>query len=175
MHAVPIPAAPSSRLQLTPLGGIARKPQQLLVLPSKEITWEKMTLTVDSGAPDTVVPPKFCSWSTIFHTEKVGTEYEVANGDVVHNMGERRCVMKVSEKSGELNIAFQVVEVHKPLLAVSSITAQGHQVIFADKDDHILLSSGEKLPLRNVNGVFELDVWIKHDPAEDFRRQGLTR
>ena len=83
--------------------------------------------------------------------------------------------MKVSEKSGELDIAFQVVEVHKPLLAVSSITAQGHQVIFADKDDHILLSSGEKLPLRNVNGVFELDVWIKHDPAEDFRRQGLTR
>ena len=56
---------------------------------------------------------------------------------------------------------------------MSSITAQGHQVIFKDKDDHILLASGDKLPLRNVNGVFELDVWIKKDPNEaGFARQG---
>jgi hypothetical protein len=158
---------------LCPLGGIARRPAQLAPVMSKEVTWEKLTLTVDSGASDTVVPPKFCSWSTIFHTEKVGTEYEVANGQVVHNLGERRCIMKVSEKIAELNIAFQVVEVHKPLLAVSSITAQGHQVVFKDGDDHIALANGEKLPLRNVNGVFELDVWIKRDPgAPGFARQG---
>ena len=80
---------------------------------------------------------------------------------------------ETDDKIGELNISFQVVDVHKPLLAVSSITAQGHKVIFADKDDHILLASGDKLPLRNVNGVFELDVWIKKDPNEfGFARQG---
>ena len=77
--------------------------------------------------------------------------------------------MKVSEKIAELNIAFQVVA----LLAVSSITAQGHQIVFKDGDDHIALANGEKLPLRNVNGVFELDVWIKRDPgAPGFARQG---
>ena len=65
-----------------------------------------MSLTVDSGASDTVVPPKFCSWSTICHTDKVGTEYDVANRQVVHNLGERRCIMKASEKIAELNIAF---------------------------------------------------------------------
>ena len=128
-----------------PLGGIARRPAQLTPVMSKEVTWEKLTLTVDSGASDKVVPPKFCSWSTIFHTDKVGTEYEVANGQVVHNLGERRCIMKVSEKIAEPNIALQVVEVHKPLLAVSSITAQGHQVVFKDGDDHIALANGEKL------------------------------
>ena len=158
---------------LCPLGGIARRPAQLAPVMSKEVTWEKLTLTVDSGASDTVVPPRYCSWSTIFHTEKVGTEYEVANGQVVHNLGERRCIMKVSEKIAELNISLQVVEVHKPLLAVSSITAQGHQVVFKDGDDHIALANGEKLPLRNVNGVFELDVWIKRDPgAPGYARQG---
>ena len=141
-----------------------------------EVVWDKLTLTVDSGASDTVVPPRFCSWSTIFHTEKVGTEYKVANGEVVHNLGERRCTILVDNDVGELTIAFQVVEVHKPLLAVSSLTAQGHNVIFADKDDHILLSSNQKLPLRNVNGVFELDVWVKHEPsAVDFARQGIQR
>ena len=67
---------------------------------------------------------------------------------------------------------------HKPLLAVSSLTAQGHRVIFADQDDHILLSNNEKLPLRNINGVFELDVWVKRDretSAVGFARQGLQR
>ena len=63
--------------------------------------------------------------------------------------------MKVSENIAELNIAFQVAEVHKPLLAVSSITGQGHRVVFADDDDHIALANGEKLPLHNVNGVLD--------------------
>jgi hypothetical protein len=134
---------------------------------SKEVTWDKLILTFDSGGSDTVVPPKFCSWSTIFHTDKVGTEYEVASGQVVHNLGERRCIMKVSEKIAE------VIEVHKPLLAVSSITAQGHKVVFAVGDDHVALANGEKVPLRNVNDVFELDVWIKRDPgAPGFAQQG---
>ena len=70
-------------------------------------------------------------------------------------------------------IVFQVVDVHKPMLAVSLITAKGHKVVFADQDNHILLASGQKLPLRNTNGVFELDVWIKKDPNEaGFARQG---
>ena len=51
--------------------------------------------------------------------------------------------------------------------------AKGHKVIFAYQDIHILLASGQKLPLRNVNGVSELDVWIKRDPDEvGFARQG---
>ena len=56
------------RLSLFPLGGIARRPAQLMPAPSKEVRWEKLTLTVDSGASDTVVPPSFSAWSTIFHT-----------------------------------------------------------------------------------------------------------
>ena len=165
----------ASKLSLCPLGGIARRPAQLTPMMEKEVTWEKLTLTVDSGASDTVVPPQFCNWSTIFHTDKVGTEYEIANGQVVHNLGERRCTIK-SGGIGELNIAFQVVEVHKPLLAVSSLTTNGHKVVFAKNDDHILLSTGAKMPLRNCNGVYELDVWVKKDPNEvGFARQGPQR
>ena len=132
-----------------------------------------MTLTVDSGALDTAVPPGYCSWSTIFRTENVGAEYEVVNGCVVHNAGKRRCTMKVDDNIGELSIVFQVVDVHKPLLAVTSNSAKGHKVVFADKDNHLLLANGQKLPLRNVNGVFQLDVWIKKDPNEaGFARHG---
>ena len=90
---------------------------------STGITWEKVTLTVDSGASDTVIPPHYLRWCAISHTEKVGTEYEGANGENVYNIGERRCIMRMAETgraTEELEIAFQVVEdVHKPLLAVS--------------------------------------------------------
>ena len=70
--------------------------------------------------------------------------------------------MRLSDKGGELELACQVVEdVHKPLLAVSSITAQGHQVVFGKDESYIKLNSGEKLIMRNDNGVYELDIWVK--------------
>ena len=51
------------------------------------------------------------------------------------------CVCQNRTKATEeLDIAFQVVEdVHKPLFAVSAITKQGHSVVFAEVDSHILL------------------------------------
>ena len=51
--------------------------------------------------------------------------------------------MHIAEKSpNELDISFHVVEdVHKPLLAVSSIVKQGHKVVFAEDDAHIALKS----------------------------------
>ena len=51
---------------------------------------------------------------------------------------------------------------HKPLLAVSAITKQGHSVAFAEKDSHILLSSGGKLPMRHVHGTYEIDISVKN-------------
>jgi hypothetical protein len=148
---------------LCPLGGLVSKPPSLLTLPNASgVTWEKVTLTVDSGASDTVLPPRMLSWVPLEHTEKTGSEYEVANGASVYNLGERRCIMRLEEKSpNELEISFQVVQdVQKPLLAVSAIVRQGHSVVFSDSP-HILLSSGAKVPLRHTHGTYELDIWVK--------------
>ena len=41
---------------LCPLGGLKAKGPQLLAHASTGITWEKITLTVDSGASDIAVP-----------------------------------------------------------------------------------------------------------------------
>ena len=102
----------------------------------------------------------------INHIEKVGTEYEVANGENVYDIGERRCIMRMAQTgkaTEELEIAFQVVEdVHKPLLAVSAITKQGHSFVFAEEDSHILLRSGGKLPMRHVHGTYEIDIFVKN-------------
>ena len=52
-------------------------------------------------------------------------------------------------------------DVHKPLLAVSSIVRQGHKVVFAEEDAHIALKGGGTIPMGHVNGTYEVDTWIK--------------
>ena len=129
-------------------GGMAARPQQLSVATSTGVKWEKPTSTVDSGAFDTVIPPRPLQLCAVIHTPKVGTEYEVANGEVVHNLGERKAVMRITEKSkDELGISSQVdADVHKPPLAMSSIVRQGHKVVFAEQDAHIVLKDGGHIP-----------------------------
>jgi hypothetical protein len=123
--------------------------------------WEKVVLTVDSGASDTVLPPHIASNVPLLHSTRVGTEYEVANGGVVVNLGERKAEMRIKE-DGERSMimSFQVVEVHKPLLAVSRLVEAGHKVCFDKSDPHILLSTGVKMPMRCNLGTYEVDVWL---------------
>ena len=59
--------------------------------------WERIVLTVDLGASDTVVPPHVARNLPLLPSSKVGIEYEVANGGVVVNLGERRGEMKTRE------------------------------------------------------------------------------
>ena len=55
-----------------------------------------------------------------------------------------------------------VEDVHKPLLAASAITKQGHSVVFAEEDSHIHLRNGGKLPMRHVHGTYEFDIFVKN-------------
>ena len=96
----------------------------------------------------------------LVHSNRVGTEYKVANGGVVVNLGERKAEMKLRESdTSTMLMSFQVVEVHKPLLAVSKLVEAGHSVHFDNGDPHIMLKSGVKLPMRCNLGTYEVDVW----------------
>ena len=149
---------------LCPLGGLVQVNRgQLNAVPASKTTWEKFTLCVDSGASDTVIPPHMLSWIEMVATSKVGQAYEVANGEEVHNLGQRKALMKISLASqSELELDFQVVtDVHKPLLAVSSVVRRGHEVIFSEKNPRIVLSNGETIPMRHQNGTYEVDIWVQ--------------
>ena len=58
--------------------------------------WEKITSIVDSGASDTVMPPKVCRAAESRHSTKVGTEYEMDDGGVANHFGEKLCEMKIN-------------------------------------------------------------------------------
>ena len=141
----------------------ARNPQLNVI---NDGGWEKITLIVDSGASDTVMPPKVCRAAEIRHSSKVGTEYEVADGGVARNLGEKLCEMKINETDTiGLEIAFHVVDkVNKALLSVHRVCMQGHDVVFSEaKGNYILLngSTDDVIPLRTVGGTYEIDVWIR--------------
>ena len=75
-------------------------------------------------------------------------------------------------------MTFQVAAVHKALGAVSRIVGAGHRVIFDNpKTDGSYIedkATGRRTPLRQQNGVYFLDVWMRpgeHVPAQGFPRQ----
>ena len=139
--------------------------------------WERLILTVDSGASDTVIPPHVGCNIPLSHTYRVGMEYEVANGGVLYNLGEKRANVLMSRESDTpFLMSFQVAKVHKPLLAVSKLVEAGNNVIFDKHDPHILLFTGQKLPMVCNGGTYEVEVWIENpgsplDPAAGFARQ----
>ena len=143
-----------------------REVQTHLLMPAGEIKWEKITLIVDSGASDVVVPPSVCAGALLHHTAKVGIKYEIANGGTLENLGERRCLLKTSETDtleSAFAMAFQVVDVNKALLSVHKVCEQGHSVLF-EKDRGAILVGGDaknRIEFRKVGGTYELDVWLK--------------
>ena len=153
---------------------LTEKPKSALNALSS--AWEKVTLTVDSGASDTVMPPSICPSAPIVTGPRTGTEYEVANGEEVVSLGEKHCLLKFGEKEvhdGEaMGMTFQVVDVSKALLSVSRVMEQGHDVIFTQRGEgSAILVDGkpnQRIPLRHSGGSFELDVWVK--PEAGFTR-----
>ena len=96
-------------------------------------------------------------------SEKVGLEYEVANGGVVVNLGEKHAEVRTSSSAkSSFLMSFKVVDVHKPLLAASKLVAAGNKVIFDDNDPHILLSIGDKMKVRRSGGTHEVNVWVRN-------------
>ena len=57
--------------------------------------WLEVELTADTGACDTVIPRKMCPKIPIQASlqSRSGMEYEVADGNTIPNLGERRCLM----------------------------------------------------------------------------------
>ena len=102
-------------------------------------------------------------------------EYEVANGGVLYNLGERKANILMSRDSEvPFFMSFQVARVHKPLLAVSKLIEAGNKVIFDRDDPHILLSNGQKLSMVCNSGTYEVEVWIEN-PGAPPDSAGFTR
>ena len=136
--------------------------------------WVEITVTVDSGASETVAPLDMAAHIPIDSSEASlrGVAYEVANGQVIANKGEKNCIVQVAGGSAKL-LSFQVCDVHKPLLSVSRLCEAGNAVVFHPAwSDIENLQTGERTTIEKKDGLYELKAWIR--AAKGFGRQGQT-
>ena len=130
--------------------------------------WRKVRFCVDSGAGETVLAEEELpeietreSWGS-----KRGQSYEVANGDEIDNLGEKKFIghMITTEggDSGGRGITAQVCNVHRPLMSVKRMCKSGHRVTFDDEGSYVENKcTGEKLRIIEEDGEYLLDVWVK--------------
>ena len=148
--------------------------------------FKAISILIDSGASDSVAPPETFPEINIFETtaSRAGLQYTAAGGEKIRNQGMCRPVIQTTDGLTH-SMAFQVAAVSKPLGAVSRIVGAGNRVVFDDKDgvgSYIQnRKTGKCTPLRQNNGVYYLDVWMKPGDGLDakgnrvytgFHRQG---
>ena len=124
--------------------------------------WRKISLAIDSGAAETVIPHTLVTDYPIVETEKSrsGACYASATGEPIPNLGEQKLLMAIEEGSMRA-MTFQAAPVAKPLGSVKRICQAGHYVIFDEEGSYIMNKvTGELNWLREQNGNYMLDVWI---------------
>ena len=136
--------------------------------------WELLTITVDSGAGESVSPPDVATSFPIIETKasKEGVYYISASGDRIYNEGEKR-VTCTTQEGHRQSWMFQVADVNKVLASVSRMCESGrHKVVFQRGDSFIEdIKSGQRTQLRERNGVYVIEAWVDRS---DFARQGAT-
>ena len=124
--------------------------------------WVELRLTVDSGAGASVVPPSDADNVPLQKGDNTGCKYEVANGEIIINQGEKRCAM-ITEQTGQpRQLNLQVADVHKGLLSVIELVKKGQRVVFDDEWSYIQdKRSGQCDTLLQTDDSWELVTWVK--------------
>ena len=137
--------------------------------------WKPMPcpMVIDSGAAETVIPTSWFTDHAIRETEasKSGVYYTTANGVKVYNKGEKTLTMCHFEGSQKRDMTFQVADVNKALGSANKIVRNGNRIVMdLDDEGHDYSyieskSTGERLWLREREGVYVLDMLVAPAPA----------
>ena len=109
-----------------------------------------------------------CSHISVLQTPDSlrGMEYEVANGESLPNLGERKCLMMSEDSDVPKKITFQCADVHKALLSVSRVADLGYACTLGKfggfLEDTV---TGEKIPLHRRGNLYVMKAWVRADPA----------
>ena len=172
---------PMRDLHLDPLS-YATKPGDNSISSASEADggWVRMEVTVDSGACDTVMPISSCAFKILpSYQSKHAMEYEVANGESIANLGERRCLIRTPGSREERRITFQVADVHKPLLSVTRAADAGFDCLLTDTGGFLIPrqsweSRNDWIPISRRGNLYTMSCWVKSDdrpPSPGFGRQ----
>ena len=150
----PLDYTEATKAHLSPIGPVSEE-------------WFEIEMTADSGACDTVIPKSMCPDIPIVPSLQSlrNMEYEVANGQSIKNLGERRCQMWTEGATSAKNINMQVADVHKALLSLSRCADLGFESRFGSAFGCLIdTESGEVIPLIRRGNLYVLRAWIRAAP-----------
>ena len=124
--------------------------------------WSSAVTGIDSCAAMTVFPKSVADAYPVLDMPGKAKSYRPASGNRLLDLGAR----KVQGKLRDVSLRYvnpRVADTHRALMAVSEMNDMRHVVFFPRSDRGIKAhayheSSGTKLELERVNGVFELPV-----------------
>ena len=137
----------------------------------EEQEWEKIELAVDSGATETVIGEDMLKNIDLKQGEayKRGVQYEVASGELIPNLGEKK-FMGICEGGEERMMTAQVCDVNKALLSVKRMVQAGNRVVFEPQGGYVEdTKTGDKIYMRDSGGMYMLKMWVRrpfHGQAE---------
>ena len=143
-------------------------PRSRISTVQKPDEWVLIDVTVDSGACVTTMPSGLCLGISIIDNDlsRSGVEYEVANGESIANLGERRCQVMTVGSMIPKQITFQVADVHKPLLSITACSDMGFDCYLVKEGGSLRnRMTGEVIPRERRGSLYSLRMWVRQDPG----------
>ena len=125
-------------------------------------SWERVPVTVDSGAYDSIMPRWLAQGVPINQTEasRQGLSYRAANGTRIKNEGERKLIGYTGE-GNFVDMGMQVGEVTKALGSARAMMRAGNRVVLDSDGSYVYnKGSGVKTKIEDRNGSFQFDIWV---------------
>ena len=140
----------------------------LEILEVGEGGWEKIDITLDSGAAETVGPKSAVEGVRVRRDNgREGMNYRAANGTTMPNYGEQRLCWESEEgQRGGINI--QITDVTKVLASVGKICEAGNRVVFEPDGGFIeRIKDGNRTQFKRKGAVYVLETWVRARNSED--------
>ena len=125
------------------------------------------------------MPSALCPGINIVENDlcKNGVEYEVANGESIANLGERRCEVMTIGSMIPKRIVLHIADVHKPLLSITACSDMGYDCYLSKKGGSLRdRLTGEVIPFERRGSLYTLKMWVRQaadaDHGQRFPGQG---
>ena len=124
--------------------------------------WELIEFALDSGATETVLGEDMLTSVETREgmASRRGVEYEIANGELIPNLGEKKFTA-TSAEGVVRNITAQVCSVNKALMSVKKVMKAGNRVVFDEDGSYVEDKlTGEKIWAKDDGGMFMIKLWV---------------
>ena len=128
--------------------------------------WQLLSLTVDSGASETVIPDDQIRGYEIRETSSTkGMNFVSASGDPIPNLGEQ-VLPTLTERDTLRTTKFNSCPVTKALGSVKRMCDAGHRLVFDSECSYVYNKhTGETNLMREDQDNYVLDMWVPSPEA----------